>query len=298
MNVHSTVPTAAYDPHYDPLVSDGPGHNRDYAPTYWIATAGTPPQSDGPILRDKDTDVAIVGSGYTGLACAIFLAREFGIKATVLEANRVAWGCSTRNGGQAQNASGRLSRSQWIERWGVDVARRMHAEITDGFETFEDLVRSSPVDCEPQRGGHLYIAHRQRSLEKIAAESRILNDVFGYSTRVVSRAELRARFRRRGGSRRRRSRAARHRRSSGEARLRLSDHGSQARRQRASGKPGAADRTARRRVFAAHTGRHGEGTRGRHRDRCIHLAGIDAPVARPMHADPVQFARYPSADGG
>lgn len=194
MNVHSTVPAAAYDPHYDPLVSDGPGQNRDYAPTYWIATAGTPPQSDGPILRDKDTDVAIVGSGYTGLACAIFLAREFGIKATVLEANRVAWGCSTRNGGQAQNASGRLSRSQWIERWGVDVARRMHAEITEGFETFEDLIRSSPVDCEPQRGGHLYIAHRQRSLEKIAAESGILNDVFGYSTRVISRAELRRDF--------------------------------------------------------------------------------------------------------
>ena len=194
MNVHSTVPAAAYDPHYDPLVSDGPGHNRDYAPSYWIATAGTPPPSDGPILRDKDTDVAIVGSGYTGLACAIFLAREFGIKATVLEANRVAWGCSTRNGGQAQNASGRLSRSQWIERWGVDVARRMHAEITDGFETFEDLVRASPVDCEPQRGGHLYIAHRQRSLAKIAAESEILNRVFGYSTRLVPRAELRRDF--------------------------------------------------------------------------------------------------------
>ncbi len=194
MNMHSTAPAAAYDPLYDPLVSDGPGQNRDYAPTYWIATAGTPPQSDGPILADRDADVAIVGSGFTGLSCAIFLAREFGIKATVLEANRVAWGCSTRNGGQAQNATGRLSRSQWIERWGVDVARRMHAEITDGFETFEELVRSIPVDCEPQRGGHLYIAHRPRSLEKIAAESKILNDVFGYSTRVVSREELRRDF--------------------------------------------------------------------------------------------------------
>jgi taurine dehydrogenase large subunit len=194
MNMHPAAPVAAYDPHYDPLVSDSPGRNRDYAPTYWIATAGTPPDSDGPIVRDTDADVAIIGSGYTGLACAIFLAREFGIKATVLEANRVAWGCSTRNGGQAQNASGRLSRSQWIARWGLDIARRMHAEITDGFATFEDLVRSSPIDCEPQRGGHLYIAHRQRSLDKIAAESKTLNDVFGYATRVVSRAELRHDF--------------------------------------------------------------------------------------------------------
>ncbi len=195
MNVQPTPPLAAYDPHYDPLVSVGPGRNQDYAPTYWIATAGKPPpDSDGPIVRDIDVDVAIVGSGYTGLACAIHLAREFGISATVLEANRVAWGCSTRNGGQAQNASGRLTRSQWIARWGLDIARRLHAEIEDGFETFEDLVRNSPIDCEPQRGGHLYIAHRQRSLEKIAAESKILNETFGYSTRVISGEELRRDF--------------------------------------------------------------------------------------------------------
>ncbi|KYK44510.1 FAD-dependent oxidoreductase [Bradyrhizobium liaoningense] len=194
MNVHAAPPAAAYDPHYDPLVSSGPGRNRQYAPTYWIATAGTPPPDDGPIMNDTVADVAIIGSGYTGLACAIFLAREYGIKAVVLEANRVAWGCSTRNGGQAQNASGRLTRSQWIKRWGLDTARRMHAEITEGFETFEDLVRASPVDCEPQRGGHLYIAHRQRNLDKIAAESKVLNELFGYATRVVSHDELRRDF--------------------------------------------------------------------------------------------------------
>lgn len=194
MNVQPTPPLAAYEPQYDPLVSDGPGRNREYAPTYWIATAGLPPESDGAIVSDVDADVAIIGSGYTGLACAIFLAREFGIKATVLEANRVAWGCSTRNGGQGQNASGRLTRSQWITRWGLDVARRLHAEIEDGFETFEDLIRNSPIDCEPQRGGHLYVAHRQRSLDKIAAESRILNETFGYATRVISAEELRHDF--------------------------------------------------------------------------------------------------------
>ena len=83
----------------------------------------------------------------------------------MLEANRVAWGCSTRNGGQGQNAAGRLSRSQWIERWGRDIALRLHAEIQDGFETFEDLISSGNIDCEPQRGGHLYIAHRQRKLD-------------------------------------------------------------------------------------------------------------------------------------
>lgn len=190
----TTPPPAAYDPHYDPLVSKGPGQNRDYAPTYWAATAGVIPETDGPITRDIDVDVAIVGSGYTGLACAIFLAREFGIKAVVLEANRVAWGCSTRNGGQAQSAAGRLSRSQWIARWGRDVALRMHAEVQEGFETFEELIRSGGIECDPQRGGHLYIAHRQRNFEKIVAESKIQNEIFGYRTRTVPAEELRREF--------------------------------------------------------------------------------------------------------
>ncbi|WP_082363993.1 FAD-binding oxidoreductase [Rhodopseudomonas sp. AAP120] len=186
-----TPPLAAYDPHYDPLVSDGPGHNRDYAPTYWHATAGAPPADDGPVSGDIDADVAIVGSGYTGLACAIFLAREHGLKPVVLEANRVAWGCSTRNGGQGQNAAGRLTRSQWIARWGLDVAKRLHAEVRDGFETFEELVRQSPIDCEPQRGGHLYIAHRQRNLDKISAEAALLRDTFGEQTSVIGAEQLR-----------------------------------------------------------------------------------------------------------
>lgn len=191
MTGRSVMPFASYDQHYDPLISPSPGTNRDYAPTYWAATAGTPPGDDGPISGDIDADVAIVGSGYTGLACAVFLAREFGIKAVVLEANRVAWGCSTRNGGQGQNASGRLSRSQWIARWGRDVALRLHAEIQDGFETFEDLIKTGNIDCEPQRGGHLYLAHRRRMFDEIAAESQVQNEVFGYKTRVLSAEDVR-----------------------------------------------------------------------------------------------------------
>ena len=190
----ASLSLAAYDPHYDPLVSSGPGLYRDYAPTYWAATAGPAPEDDGPVSGDMDVDVAIVGSGYTGLACAIFLAREFGIKAVVLEANRVAWGCSTRNGGQGQNASGRLSRSQWIARWGRDVALKLHAEIQDGFETFEELISSGEIACEPQRGGHLYIAHRERTFAAIVAESKVQNEVFGYKSRVVPLDELRSAY--------------------------------------------------------------------------------------------------------
>lgn len=178
-----------YDPTYDPLVTPAPGHGQDYAPTYWVHTVGDAPEDDGPVAQDLDVDVAIIGSGFTGLSCALFLAEEHGIKAHVLEANNVVWGCTSRNGGQAQNASGRLARSQWIERWGRETALKLHAEIQEGFETFKHLMRD--IDCEAQRDGHLYNAHRPKALDKLRAEVKVHNEIFGYKTRIVEKEELR-----------------------------------------------------------------------------------------------------------
>lgn len=179
----ATAPSQPYDPAYDPLKSTTPGQGRDYAPTYWIGTAGEPPADDGPVIQDMDVDVVIIGAGFTGLTAAIFLAQEYGIRATVLEANRTSWGCSTRNGGQAQCASGRLKRSQWIERYGLDTALKLHAECVEGMETFKSLIKD--IDCDPQPGGHLYIAHRDKVMPVLEKEARLLRDVFDYDAQIL-----------------------------------------------------------------------------------------------------------------
>lgn len=178
-----TTPSQPYDPAYDPLKSATPGEGRDYAPTYWIGTAGEPPADDGPVQGDMDVDVVIVGSGFTGLTAAIFLAENYGIKATVLEANRTSWGCSTRNGGQAQCATGRLKRSQWIDRYGLDIAHKLHQECLDGMETFKELIKD--IDCEPQPGGHLYIAHRERQMPILEKEAKLLRQTFNYDAQII-----------------------------------------------------------------------------------------------------------------
>lgn len=179
----ATPPSNPYDPAYDPLVSPTPGQGREYVPSYWIGTAGEPPEDDGPVTHDIDVDVAIIGSGFTGLTTAIFLAQEYGIKATVLEANRTAWGCSVRNGGQAQCASGRLKRSQWIERWGLETALAMHRECVDGMENFKALIKD--IDCLPQPGGHLYVAHRPRIMPVLEKEAKLLRETFKYDARII-----------------------------------------------------------------------------------------------------------------
>lgn len=52
-----------YNPRFDPLVAEPVGRGMAYAPTYWVATAGAPPEDDGPISADTDADVVIVGGG-------------------------------------------------------------------------------------------------------------------------------------------------------------------------------------------------------------------------------------------
>ncbi|KPU90180.1 FAD-dependent oxidoreductase [Variovorax paradoxus] len=184
------TPSRPYDPRYDPLLAPDPGAGRAYAPTWWVASAGTPPEDDGPLVQDIDVDVAIVGSGATGMSTALYLAQEHGIRATVLEANQAAWGCSSRSGGQGQNASGRLKRSQWIARWGLDTAKKLDAEIRAGFENFKALTQQ--IDCDAFDGGHLYLAHRREKLPVLAAEAALMRDTFGYATRMMSAEEVRS----------------------------------------------------------------------------------------------------------
>jgi hypothetical protein len=40
--------------------------------------------------------------------------------------------------------------SQWIERWGLDVAKKLDREIRTGFENFKDLTRE--IDCDAHDG--------------------------------------------------------------------------------------------------------------------------------------------------
>lgn len=192
MQTNSLRGSAAYDGLYDPLTARTLGRGSDYAPTYWIATAGQPPEDDGPVTGDMDVEVAVIGSGYTGLNCAIALARDHGMQPVVLEAHGTAYGCSTRNGGQAQFSAGRLKRSQWIERWGLDVARRLHGEMLEGFDYWRGQIRDHAIDCDPQDGGHYYIAHKASVVPGMAKEAELLRDKFGYGAKMLSREQVMA----------------------------------------------------------------------------------------------------------
>ncbi len=188
------MPLKEYNPHYDPLVDKTPGCGTDYAPTYWVDSAGIKPEDDGTVTADITVDTAVIGSGFTGLATALFLAKEHHIETAVLEANCLSWGCTSRNGGQAQLAAGRLGRSQWLRKWGETTAKALHEEICQGFATFEAIIKDEDIACDLTDRGHLYIAHKPGIFARLSSESELNNRVFSYNTEIISPHRLKAEY--------------------------------------------------------------------------------------------------------
>lgn len=176
---------------YDPLIARTPGTGLDHLPSYWTATAGDIPADDGPVPAQVDTEVAIIGGGYTGLACAQFLASQYGIRALVLEANRPGWGCSGRNGGFARAAIGRHSYSDMISRWGRETARRWFGESLAAIDTVRALARDEAIACDLTEAGHLKIAHRPARAAALAREAELLQREFEYPAEFLPAGRVR-----------------------------------------------------------------------------------------------------------
>lgn len=183
-----------YNPKYDPLVDSIPGRGQNYAPTYWVDSVNKVCQTKGQLKQNIKADVVVIGSGFTGLSTAYHLAHQYNVKVVVLEANQVAWGCTSRNGGQGQNASGRLSRQQWIKKWGLETAQKLHYEINEAYQYFKELALDKQIHCDPQGEGHLLIAHKNSAMHSIRQINDINHKYFNYKSQVLSADELKTDF--------------------------------------------------------------------------------------------------------
>lgn len=129
----------------------------DHAPSLWFDTA-PPPPGTGPLEAAIDTDVAIVGGGFTGLSCAEALARA-GNSIAVVEAREIGSGASGRNNGQVIPTLSRMDPDDLIKEFGPDVGERFVNLLGTSASKLFDLVRHLNIDCEAEQNGWVQPVH-------------------------------------------------------------------------------------------------------------------------------------------
>ena len=151
---------------------------------FWSVTAPAPKTYLNKLLPEK-TDVVIVGGGFTGTSAALQLAKN-GASVTLLEAQSIGWGASSRNGGQALSCL-HHTLTELIKEHGREHARDMFHASVRAADTVEEIVREEKIECEHARCGSIEAAYKPSHFDALKREQQILREVADYDVQIVPR---------------------------------------------------------------------------------------------------------------
>ncbi|MEM6887733.1 MAG: FAD-binding oxidoreductase [Pseudomonadota bacterium] len=132
-------------------------------------------------------DVAIVGSGYTGLNAAITTARS-GRQTVVFDAEDAGFGCSTRNGGQI-STSIKPGLKELTRRYGEETARGLIKEGQSALSWIERFLAQENIDCDFKVTGRFHAAHTPRAFDKMTQAVRDQPKGLEVPYQIVERAD-------------------------------------------------------------------------------------------------------------
>lgn len=137
--------------------------------SYYAASRN--PRVDYPALTDVvETDVCIIGAGYTGLSTALFLL-ENGFRVTVLEAAKVGFGASGRNGGQIVNSYSRDI--DVIEKQvGARQAQLLGEMAFEGGRIIRERVAKYGIQCDLKDGG-VFAAITDKQMSHLESQKKL-----------------------------------------------------------------------------------------------------------------------------
>ncbi|EHQ58726.1 glycine/D-amino acid oxidase, deaminating [gamma proteobacterium HIMB55] len=157
-------------------------------PNSWYHTSAELLPEQSSLQGDVLADVCVIGAGYTGLSAALHLAKA-GKQVVILEAARIGWGASGRNGGHV--GTGQRADQFALEKWyGKDRAKELWRLGLDAVGLVESLVKEHSIDCELGKG-NIHYAAKPAHTDELREEIEHLETAYDYHhLRGVEKADL------------------------------------------------------------------------------------------------------------
>ncbi|MBL8711239.1 MAG: FAD-binding oxidoreductase [Rhodospirillaceae bacterium] len=158
-------------------------------PSWWRDTRTDAP--DYPALDgDVESEVAIIGGGYTGLSAAYHLARDHGIEAVVLERAYPGWGGSGRNGGFCCMGSSKMPWHRMVGKFGLAETQRFWRSQKDSVELVAEIATREELDIDRTGTGEISLAHKPSLVDGLKEEAAYMARTFGARETFVPKEEL------------------------------------------------------------------------------------------------------------
>lgn len=142
-----------------------------------------------PLTDTIDTDVAVIGGGFTGLNAALHLARS-GRTVTVLEANQFGWGASGRNGGFCCLGGSTASDAHLDRRFGLHGRLEYRSAEKAAVQHVDDLINDLALDVDRHSEGETELAHHARDMGHLRASVQRVEQNYGVTPQIIEKADL------------------------------------------------------------------------------------------------------------
>lgn len=162
-------------------------HLEEHTGSYYAATANEVTDFQ-PLQGEQQADVCVIGAGFTGISTALHLV-ERGYNVHVVEAGKVGWGASGRNGGQV---IGGISGEKYIaKKLGRDQEEIFGELRWAGHDIIRERVSRYAIQCD-LKWGYLDVAIKRRHLRDIQFDfERLKKAGYPHEIRMLSREETR-----------------------------------------------------------------------------------------------------------
>jgi gamma-glutamylputrescine oxidase len=163
--------------------------SSEYPPSYYAATA-VGGHEHPPLQESIQADVCVIGGGFTGLSAALNLAEQ-GFDVVLLEAERIGFGASGRNGGLIGSGQ-RKDVTEMEKQFGLERSRQFWQFAEEAKADIRDRVKKHNIDCDLQHG-QLEGVHKQSYVGMAQEIADALAERYDYPhANALSRDETRA----------------------------------------------------------------------------------------------------------
>ena len=157
--------------------------------SYWEETSNEKLNLEK-LTKNINCEIVVVGGGYTGLLCAINLIENYNLDVILIEAGKIGWGASSRNGGFCSFPPIKTSFKKLQKIYGKEETKKFFRNAVEGSNYTKDIISNYNIDCDVTGESNFIVAHHPNKFKQIEEQAEVYKSEFGIETEIYSKEEF------------------------------------------------------------------------------------------------------------